>query len=123
MGYICWGEFGDWGWDWNEGELTPAGAYQPGLSLVEQWQRVLERDYNHPAIIGWCPLNETHLRKVANESSMKLLDDLTKADAPLHMLIDMLQQNETVDKIRQNMRRPYVLNYQVVEVFRLFWIV
>ena len=79
MGYICWGEFGDWGWDWNEGELTPAGAYQPGLSLVEQWQHVLERDYNHPAIIGWCPLNETHIRKCANESSMKLLDDLTNA--------------------------------------------
>ena len=79
LGYLCWGEFGDWGWDWNPFDLTPAGAYQPGLSLIEQWQHVLARDYNHPAIIGWCPLNETHQREVANEPTLKLVDDLTKA--------------------------------------------
>jgi beta-galactosidase/beta-glucuronidase len=24
-----------------------------------EWQRELQRDFNHPSIIGWCPLNET----------------------------------------------------------------
>jgi hypothetical protein len=26
---------------------------------MTEWLEVLERDYSHPAIIGWCPLNET----------------------------------------------------------------
>jgi hypothetical protein len=24
-----------------------------------EWQRAIQRDFNHPSIIGWCPLNET----------------------------------------------------------------
>ncbi|MBM4081011.1 MAG: hypothetical protein FJ278_15000, partial [Planctomycetes bacterium] len=27
--------------------------------VVLEWQEALRRDRNHPAIIGWCPLNET----------------------------------------------------------------
>ncbi len=26
---------------------------------LNQWREVIERDFNHPAIIGWCPFNET----------------------------------------------------------------
>jgi hypothetical protein len=28
-------------------------------TYITQWLEVLERDYSHPAIVGWCPLNET----------------------------------------------------------------
>jgi len=27
--------------------------------MITQWLEVMERDYSHPSIIGWCPLNET----------------------------------------------------------------
>lgn len=57
MGYIVWGEFGDWGCSHN-GLLT--GEHQtPGPDYITQWLECLERDYSHPSIVGWCPLNET----------------------------------------------------------------
>lgn len=57
MGYIVWGEFGDWGCSHN-GPLT--GEHQtPGSDYITQWLECLERDYSHPSIVGWCPLNET----------------------------------------------------------------
>ena len=49
LGYLVWGEFGDWGIDRDD----------PKATYVTQWLEVLERDYSHPSIIGWCPLNET----------------------------------------------------------------
>lgn len=61
LGYLVWGEFGDWGC--NTAELTggwdAVGVQQPGPSYITQWLEALERDYSHPSIIGWCPLNET----------------------------------------------------------------
>ncbi|MGH3585255.1 MAG: glycoside hydrolase family 2 protein [Pseudonocardia sp.] len=56
MGYLVWGEFGDWGCNTEQGETT---NQQPDASYVQEWLEVLERDYSHPAIVGWCPLNET----------------------------------------------------------------
>src|SRR4029453_1009462 len=56
MGYLLWGEFPDW------------GSHMPGddddhqkatASYITEWLEELERDYSHPAIVGWCPLNET----------------------------------------------------------------
>lgn len=56
MGYLVWGEFGDWG----SGMPGSDGDHQkPSASYITEWLEVLERDYSHPAIIGWCPLNET----------------------------------------------------------------
>nr|WP_197683382.1 glycoside hydrolase family 2 TIM barrel-domain containing protein [Jiangella alkaliphila] len=57
LGYLVWGEFGDWG----VSGLGPDGDHQqPTASFLTQWLEVLERDRNHPSIVGWCPLNETH---------------------------------------------------------------
>ncbi len=56
MGYLVWGEFPDWGcrdWARQEDEQRLSATY------ITQWLEVVERDYSHPAIIGWCPLNET----------------------------------------------------------------
>jgi beta-galactosidase/beta-glucuronidase len=54
MGYLCWGEFGDWSAGYIEGHdyehLSP--------TFITQWLESIERDYSHPAIIGWCPTNE-----------------------------------------------------------------
>jgi beta-galactosidase/beta-glucuronidase len=57
MGYIVWGEFGDWGCG-GEGPLYDEHQ-KPNAAYITEWLEVLERDYSHPSIVGWCPLNET----------------------------------------------------------------
>jgi beta-galactosidase/beta-glucuronidase len=54
LGYIVWGEFPDWGVHGNGEE---SHAYP--IAYATQWLEAIERDYSHPAIVGWCPLNET----------------------------------------------------------------
>ncbi len=51
LGYIVWGEYPNWGAD-----ISRPHAYK---GFLPEWQEVIERDFNHPSIIGWCPLNET----------------------------------------------------------------
>jgi beta-galactosidase/beta-glucuronidase len=65
LGYLVWGEFGDWGIDRGD----------PKASYLTQWLEVLGRDYNHPSIVGWCPLNET---AEAITDRITGLDDLTR---------------------------------------------
>ncbi len=56
LGYLVWGEFGDWGCR----RYGPVEDHQqPTASYITEWLEVLERDYSHPSIVGWCPLNET----------------------------------------------------------------
>jgi len=73
LGYLVWGEFGDWG---VSGGGTIGHNQQPTASFVAQWLEVLQRDYNHPSIVGWCPLNETH--QVLHDR-LTVLDDVTQA--------------------------------------------
>jgi beta-galactosidase/beta-glucuronidase len=57
MGYIVWGEFPDWG---CREDGRPENDHQmPTSGYITEWLEVIERDYSHPAIVGWCPLNET----------------------------------------------------------------
>jgi beta-galactosidase/beta-glucuronidase len=69
LGYLVWGEFGDWGARVGDEQL-------PTASFVTQWLEVLARDHNHPAIVGWCPLNETS--QVLHDR-ITVLDDVTRA--------------------------------------------
>ncbi|HEX3816570.1 MAG TPA: glycoside hydrolase family 2 TIM barrel-domain containing protein [Mycobacteriales bacterium] len=76
LGYLVWGEFGDWGS--NEAEFggeSGADYQQPTASYITQWIEALERDYSHPAIVGWCPLNETH-QPITDH--ITVLDDVTR---------------------------------------------
>ncbi|NEE04635.1 beta-galactosidase [Phytoactinopolyspora halotolerans] len=72
LGYLVWGEFADWGC--NVGGED--GDQRPDMSYVSQWLEAVERDYSHPALIGWCPLNETR-EEMTDE--ITLLDDATRA--------------------------------------------
>ncbi|MYW63105.1 beta-galactosidase [Streptomyces sp. SID8379] len=72
MGYLVWGEFGDWGS--NEGPLS-GDNQQPTAGFVTQWLEAVERDYNHPSVVGWCPLNETQQLLTDRPST---LDDVTR---------------------------------------------
>lgn len=56
MGYLVWGEFPDWGVSDGGNEYD---HQRQTASFITEWLEVLERDYSHPSIIGWCPLNET----------------------------------------------------------------
>ncbi len=51
LGYIVWEEAGSWKCHFD----NPLGV----ANFIDEWLEVLQRDYNHPSIIGWCPLNET----------------------------------------------------------------
>ena len=51
LGYIVWGEHGNWGLNWTKFESLRYFL----LEIEEE----IERDFNHPSIIGWCPYNET----------------------------------------------------------------
>lgn len=73
LGYIVWGEFGDWGCS-HEGAID-AEHQKPGPDYLTQWLEVLERDYSHPAIVGWCPLNETWQTML---DTITTLDDVTR---------------------------------------------
>ena len=50
-GYLVWGEFPNWGLDHSD----PRSVF----SFLPEWLEEVERDRNHPSIIGWCPFNET----------------------------------------------------------------
>jgi beta-galactosidase/beta-glucuronidase len=72
MGYIVWGEFGDWGIS----GFGPDNDHQkPTSTFVAQWCEAVERDYSHPSIVGWCPLNETF--QVPGDRFVEL-DDVTR---------------------------------------------
>lgn len=50
-GYLVWGEYANWGLD----HTRPEAIY----SFLPEWLAEIDRDFNHPSIIGWCPFNET----------------------------------------------------------------
>jgi len=82
MGYLVFGEFADWGYDFN----SPEFAHR----MVSQWTEALERDLSHPAIIGWCPFNETMQAGGAayGEWTLRQLYRLTKAIDPTRPALD-----------------------------------
>jgi hypothetical protein len=51
LGYMVWGEFPSWGPDYRNPAVN--------LPIVSEWTEIVRRDRNHPAIIGWCPFNES----------------------------------------------------------------
>ncbi|MEU5928027.1 sugar-binding domain-containing protein [Streptomyces antimycoticus] len=72
LGYLVWGEFGDWGAGTGR---TTRDNQQPTAGFIAQWLEAVERDYSHPSIVGWCPLNETHQELHDRQS---VLDDVTR---------------------------------------------
>jgi beta-galactosidase/beta-glucuronidase len=80
LGYLVWGEFADWCGNSVTLRATPSNA-----AWVAQWAEAVERDYSHPAIIGWCPLNETRGELL---DRVDALQDLTEAMYRLTKLAD-----------------------------------
>lgn len=51
LGYLVWGEHANWGLN-----ITEPGQIR---HFLPEWLEAMQRDFNHPSIIGWCPFNET----------------------------------------------------------------
>jgi beta-galactosidase/beta-glucuronidase len=54
--------------------------------VLGEWLEVVERDFNHPAIVGWCPFNETPTSQ--NPELLRLIYRATKAADPTRPAID-----------------------------------
>ncbi|MBQ0110324.1 MAG: beta-galactosidase [Oscillospiraceae bacterium] len=50
MGYLTFGEYPDW----SLNHTKPQSVYH----ILPEWLEEIERDFNKPSIIGWCPHNE-----------------------------------------------------------------
>ncbi len=50
-GFLVWGEYANWGFDYS---APDALRY-----FLPEWREAVQRDISHPALIGWCPFNET----------------------------------------------------------------
>ena len=79
LGYLTWAEFPDWG--------APQSYAAPEslLNHEREWRESILRDRNHPSIIAWTPLNETHSMRLGMEEysrAVRDIYDLTKALDP-----------------------------------------
>ncbi len=74
LGYLVWGEMGNWGLDMLSSEAIQA--------FLPEWLEIVERDFNHPSIIGWCPFNETIYPPRSakqNDEALRIVYRVTKA--------------------------------------------
>lgn len=78
LGYIVWGEHANWGLD--------IGKPEAWKNFIPEWTEEMQRDYNHPALIGWCPLNETEPNQ--DPEFVRYLVAVTKAFDPYRPVID-----------------------------------
>lgn len=81
LGYMVWGEYPNWGFDLNRFDIEP---------FMINWREAMERDFNHPSLVGWCPFNETwgtdHNQKAI--ASVSAVYKMTKDLDPSRPVID-----------------------------------
>lgn len=85
-GYMVWGEFPSWGVDFSN--MSHAGQF------LSEWQEAMERDFNHPSIITWCPLNEVwgdwdDPRKYRDSDFVDTIYEFTKRYDPTRPCVDV----------------------------------
>jgi beta-galactosidase/beta-glucuronidase len=78
LGYLVWGEFPNWGLDHSRPEALER--------VLPEWSEEIERDFNHPALIGWCPFNETPQNQ--NPELLRTIYRVTKQLDPTRPVID-----------------------------------
>jgi beta-galactosidase/beta-glucuronidase len=81
-GYLVWGEHANWGMDVNDSRSF--------LNFIPEWLEAVERDFNHPSIIGWCPFNETwdDRQRQRYDRTLESVWQITKALDPTRPCID-----------------------------------
>lgn len=92
-GYMVWGEHANWCMDYSN--IIAAENF------IGEWLEAVERDFNHPSIIGWCPFNETwnydeiNMKNTLIENVYKL----TKQLDPTRLCIDTSGNYHTMTDI------------------------
>lgn len=86
QGFLVWGEYASWGSDYHN--LDKLSCF------LGEWREAVERDFNHPSIITWCPLNETwgELDNSAKSRDLRFIDSvysMTKALDPTRPCVDV----------------------------------
>jgi beta-galactosidase/beta-glucuronidase len=83
MGFLVWGEM--------------ANAYEYSdvyvSRMLEEWPQAIARDYNHPSIITWVPINESWgvpgvLTDHAQQAHLKSLYELTRSLDSTRLVVD-----------------------------------
>lgn len=77
LGYLVWGEFPNWGLNYGNPAVN--------LPVIGEWGEIVRRDRNHPALIGWCPFNETPREAVPLQN---VVVNLTRQLDPSRPIID-----------------------------------
>jgi beta-galactosidase/beta-glucuronidase len=83
LGYLVWGEYANWGFDVS----TTANI----AHYLPEWLSLVERDFNHPALTGWCPFNETwdYMGRYQQDNDLlAVIYGATKALDPTRPVID-----------------------------------
>ncbi len=78
LGYLVWGEFPNWGIDHSHPEALER--------FLTEWLTILDRDMNHPSIVGWCPFNETPANQ--NPELIRTVYRVTKQIDPTRLVVD-----------------------------------
>ena len=80
-GYLVWGEHANWGMDFYDVHATEV--------FLNEWMEIVDRDFNHPAIIGWCPFNETgYVETRGNNTLITTVFNYTKRIDTTRVCID-----------------------------------
>lgn len=82
-GYLVWSEYANWGY-------FPKSMMDLNHFLPE-WMENMDRDFNHPSVIGWCPFNETWDAEGDIPQSIEVIQtifNITKALDPTRPVID-----------------------------------
>lgn len=84
MGYMVWGEYGNWGLDHSD--IANLSTFLP------DWLDSVKRDFNHPSLVGWCPFNETWdygaQKKRQDDRFLRIVYEETKRYDPTRPCID-----------------------------------
>lgn len=82
LGYLVWGEHANW-----QLRIDDAGQIR---HFLPEWTEAMERDFNHPSIIGWCPFNETwdKFGRQQCDDVLSMVYHITKLVDPTRPVID-----------------------------------
>ena len=82
LGYLVWGEYPNWGFYYTKDSYIQY--------MLPEWIEEVERDFNHPALVGWCPFNETWDMDGCKQSDyvLRQIYQVTKALDPTRPCID-----------------------------------
>ncbi len=79
LGYVVWGEYAN-----NNDQFNGNGV----PDFLPEWMETMERDFNHPAIIGWCINNESYWMPSLDACNQETIYDVTKRLDPTRPVID-----------------------------------